>query len=100
VRQAIDEVIVGCIQELSHGRERFLSPVVGGDTPLYGDKGLLDSLDLVTLVMAVEQEVETQFGVSLTLADEHALSRKHSPFRTTRSFAEYIEERVVAARDE
>jgi acyl carrier protein len=56
---------------------------------LFGESGFLDSMSLVSLVVAVEQAIEDQFGKTVSLADEKALSRRHSPYRTIGSLAEY-----------
>jgi D-alanine--poly(phosphoribitol) ligase subunit 2 len=97
MRQALNDLILRCAQELGDGEEPPVPVTLGEDAPLYGGRGLLDSLQLVTLVIAVEEAVDDHFGVSITLADERALSRERSPFRTVGSFAEYVEERLRAA---
>lgn len=60
------------------------------DAKLIGEGGRLDSLGLVNLIVAVEQRVQDQYDVALTLADERAFSQKHSPFRTLGALAEYV----------
>ena len=60
------------------------------DTVLFGKSGQLDSLGLVNLIVATEQKIEEELGVAMTLADEKALSRKSSPFRTIGTLADYI----------
>jgi len=60
------------------------------DTVLFGESGKLDSLGLVNLIVGTEQRLEELFEVSLTLADEKAISQKNSPFRTVGTLAEYI----------
>ncbi len=62
----------------------------GAETALFGRGGCLDSLGLVAYIVAVETEIEDHFGETLTLADERAMSQKHSPFHTVQSLAEYI----------
>ena len=59
-------------------------------TRLLGSQSILDSMHLVSLIIAIEREVEDTFGVALTLADERALSMKESPFRSIQSLADYI----------
>ena len=61
------------------------------DTTIYGNDSRLDSLGLVNLLVTIEQNIEDEFDASLTLADERAMSQKHSPFRTIGSLADYIE---------
>ena len=64
------------------------------DEALFGREGKLDSLGLVNLVVAVEQELEDALGVSLTLADEKALSERSSPFRTVSALSAYVRRRL------
>ena len=61
-----------------------------GDTILFGDGAKLDSLGLVSVIISVEERLVDDFGASVTIADERALSQSESPFRTIRTLAEYI----------
>ncbi len=58
---------------------------------LFGRGGRLDSLGLVNFVTEVEQQLEDELEVSLSLADEKALSRKRSPFHSIETLSEYIQ---------
>jgi len=62
---------------------------LGRDTVLFGRQGILDSLGLVSFVVAVEQAIEDRFRVQVSLADERAMSQTNSPYRTVGSLAEY-----------
>ena len=59
-------------------------------TVLFGDNGRLDSLGLVNLIVATEEKIEDQLGVTISLADEKAISLERSPFGTIEAFANYI----------
>jgi acyl carrier protein len=72
--------------ELPADRQLIKEP----ETRLLGPQSVLNSMDLVSLIIAVEREIEEAFGVALTLADERALSMKASPFRSIQSVADYI----------
>ena len=61
------------------------------DTPLYGSSSDLDSLGLINLVVAVEQNVEQKLQVPITLVDNRALSQEVSPFSTVQALADYVE---------
>ena len=65
--------------------------VINENSVIYGDNSQLDSLELVSLIVAVEQNIEDEFGISITLADERAMSQENSPFRSVRSLADYVE---------
>jgi acyl carrier protein len=62
------------------------------DTVLYGPSGQLDSLNFVEIIVAVEQQIEQEFGQAVTLADERAMSQRTSPFATIASLTAYIHE--------
>lgn len=71
---------------------------IAQDTPLFGPTGLLDSVGLVSLVLAVEQEISERHGVTVALADEKALSQRNSPFRTVGTLVAYAVQLVEAKR--
>jgi acyl carrier protein len=79
--------------ELSPDRQLIKAP----ETRLLGSQSVLDSMRLVSLIIAIEREMEDTFGVALTLADERALSMKESPFRSIQSLADYIALRINEA---
>jgi acyl carrier protein len=82
-------LIVDALHELLEHHAIDASGPLDGETRLFGRDGLLDSLGLVTLVVAVEQAIADEYGVSVSLADDRALSQRHSPYRTVGSLAEY-----------
>lgn len=59
---------------------------------LFGRDGKLDSLALVTLIVAVEEKINTELGATISLADERAMSRQRSPFRTVESLVAYVQQ--------
>lgn len=60
------------------------------ETVLFGKGGLLDSIGLVNLVTDIEERIEDEFNVMVTLADEKAVSQKRSPFQSVDTLADYI----------
>jgi len=57
---------------------------------LFGQSSKLDSLGLVTFIVAIEQKFQEDLGVTVTLADERAMSQKRSPFATIGTLADYV----------
>ena len=87
----IVEIIVAEAEELNEDREDRIPVESGIDTPLFGgDGGVLNSMGLITLIVAVEQSVEDEFDTALVLANEKAMSMKNSPFQTIGTLADYI----------
>ena len=62
------------------------------DTKLFGNDGILDSMGLVNLVVSLEERIQEEYDVAITLADESAMSLSKSPFLTVASLADYIKE--------
>lgn len=86
-------IVLAAAAELNHGRVEKIDIGRGADAPLYGRGGVLDSMGLVSMVVAVEQLVEERLGVGVILADEKAMSQSSNPFRTVGVFAEYLQQR-------
>ena len=86
--QVVD-LIVESILQIKDETGVAVPPQLQADTALCGIDGFLDSMALVTLVIALEQGIEEKFGVSVQLADAHALSQEHSPYSTIYALAEY-----------
>ncbi len=59
-----------------------------------GDGAVIDSLGLVSLLVAVEEKAEKVTGKSIRLLSERAMSRKNSPFLTLSSLAAWVEELI------
>jgi acyl carrier protein len=89
MHQDLVSLIVKTVREVGQHGAVPLPAALDGDTPLFGRQGLLDSMGLVTLVIAVEQAIEDELGVSVSLADARALSQRSSPYRTVGALAEY-----------
>lgn len=88
------ELILDIARQLQEGEEIEFEGELTADSALFGKEGMLDSLGLVSLVVAVEQAIEDKFEVSVALADEKALSQSSSPYRTVNTLAEYASEQV------
>ena len=88
--EKIIHVIFGAIDEINEQYPEGQRLTKSVDTELFGEKGKLDSLGLVSLIVATEQKIEEEFDRSLTLADEKAMSQKTSPFKTVSTLSAYI----------
>jgi acyl carrier protein len=89
-RNNIVSLIVATAEDLKKdGKKIALQNPVNESTVLFGRMGIFDSLGLVSLIVDVEQKIE-DYGISIILGDERAVSQKHSPFRTVQSLADYI----------
>jgi acyl carrier protein len=90
--ERITEAVFSAIDELNAQLPPGVSVEKSLDAPLYGASGKLESLDFVTLVMEVEEKIKAEFGVDITITDEHLLSKEKSPFSTLGTLIEYLQD--------
>ena len=91
INNKIVEIIFTCIDELNETRPSAIPINKNLDTVLYGKDWSLDSLELVTLIVSIEQKVFDDLGFSLTLADDKAVSQFKSPFKSVTTLCNYID---------
>ena len=89
--ERIKKVIINSIEEINQQLQKENQLEKSTNTILFGKDGKLDSLGLVNLLVIIEQNIEDELQVIITLADERAISQRNSPFRTVKTLADYIE---------
>ncbi len=80
-------------QSLAALREDLALPPLedpGPDTPVLGGGSDLDSMAVVHLIVDLEGRLQETYGRNWILADERALSRSRSPFRTVGDLVRFI----------
>lgn len=90
MKDEVINIILNSLDELNQELEANIDVADGKDICLFGKNGVLDSLNLVNLIVSVEQEIEEIYGKSIILADEKAFSQRQSPFRSVETLALYI----------
>jgi acyl carrier protein len=89
IREIVLESLRAVLSETSGSENSEMSHVDEG-TRLIGRTAVLDSLGLVNLILDIEQRVNEELGLGITIADERAMSREKSPFKTVESLSEYV----------
>lgn len=84
------QAIFGAINEVNEQLPKEKKIETSTDTPLFGRLGVLDSLGLVNLIVAVEQRFEEHLGVEITLADEEVMFQQNSPFQSIGTLVDYV----------
>lgn len=84
------EVVIASLNEVFAQTGMPVPDVLGEDTILVGNDPVLDSLGVVQLIVEVEQRVEQGFNISVTLANDKAMSARNSPFRTVGVLADHV----------
>jgi len=88
-RSDITRLLLACLHGVLADKSELPSEPLDESTDLIGTKSVLDSLGLVQLLADLEQRLQTEYQLSLTLADERALSQKNSPFRSVGALVDY-----------
>tara|TARA_B100000315_G_C14272292_1_gene449216 strand:+ start:125 stop:433 length:309 start_codon:yes stop_codon:yes gene_type:complete len=89
--EKVEKAIFSAVKEINTQLPNEQQLEKNTNTVIYGSKGKLDSLGLINLIVAVEQNIEDVFDITITLADERAMSQENSPFRTIKTLTDYIE---------
>ena len=84
------KIVYNAIDELNEQSPNEKSLGKALETELFTKNSALDSLGLVNLLIIVEQNIEDEYDVSITIANEKAMSLKNSPFRTIATLVNYI----------
>ena len=96
MKEKIEEIVIDALVELNEEIESESLKNPTNKTKLYGGDGALDSLALVTLIADLEERIAEEFDKEILLADERAMSQRHSPFRSVDSLARYITQLLEA----
>jgi acyl carrier protein len=99
MKDELTTLIIEATRELDVEGAREADKALTADTQLFGQGGLLDSMALVSLIVAVEQAIEDRYGTAVALADEKALSQRSSPYRTIGTLAAYAEQELTRRRE-
>jgi acyl carrier protein len=84
------EIVVASLKEVFAQEGNPAPDTIGDDTVLVGANPVLDSLGVVQLIVEIEQRVEQAHGVSITLANDKAMSQRNSPFATVGVLSDHV----------
>jgi acyl carrier protein len=84
------EIVVASLQEALVQAGMPALDGITEDTVLVGKDAVLDSLGVVSLIIEVEQRVESGHDISVTLANDKAMSARNSPFRTVGVLTDHL----------
>ena len=91
-QERVQQAVYRAVDELNKQLPKGIAVDKARDAVLYGKTGKLESIDVVTLIMEVEDQVKAEFGASITIADDRAMSRENSPFLTVGTLTDYVAE--------
>lgn len=84
------QVVLASLREVLDQSGEDVPADLTEDTVLVGNGAVIDSLGVVSLIVEIEQRLEMDYEISVTLANDRAMSQRNSPFRTVGVLADYI----------
>lgn len=84
------EIVLASLKEVFEQTGTAPPAALTDETVLVGDAAVLDSLGVVQLIVEIEQRVEAKHDVSITLANDKAMSARSSPFRTVGVLTDHV----------
>lgn len=85
-------LLIGVVNE--YFETQGIELIATKDTILFGSDSVLDSMGLVNVIVDIESHFLDK-DIEISLTSEKAMSRRHSPFKTISTLAEFIEEQLT-----
>jgi acyl carrier protein len=98
-RMTHEDILGFIIKELTKMKaDGLIHPdaTVGEESVLIGSSGIIDSQNLVNLLLALEDHIDATYGQTFDWSNDRAMSAKRSPFRTPVSLADFAVESVAS----
>ena len=89
MKDKIQNIIFEALENLSDELENNELKTPTLQTKIYGIDGNLDSLALVSFIADLE-EMLSEIGIDIVLADEKTMSAKNSPFEDVATLTQFI----------
>ena len=88
-RSDIQNIVLEVMDNTNQARPDDSQIEVSADAALFGDGSALNSMDLVSLIVDLEEAL-AETGCEVVLSDERAMSMEHSPFRTVNALVDFV----------
>ncbi len=89
-KDAVEGIIFQALETLNKERASDEQINVGPNTPLFGPDALLNSLELVSVMVDIETMSADEFGQAVSLTDDAAMERDPVPFISVSTLTAYI----------
>ena len=73
--------------------------IADANTKLLGEGGEIDSLLFVNLIVAIEELLFDERGISINLVTEETMVDEKSPFETVSSLARYVDGLIATGKE-
>ena len=90
----ITSLILSALEEVL--RDKGIDTKVDSGFQLFGTGSVIDSLDLVSIVVRLEEGIHDSTGRSIEIVDENSVVSDDSPFRTVATMAQLVKSKLDA----
>lgn len=89
-KNAVEGVIFEALKTLNQERDPLEQIEIGPGTALFGPDAVLNSLELVSVMVDIETLAADEFGQHISLTDDAAMGRDPVPFVSVSVLTAYI----------
>jgi len=86
----VENLIMSILKEFIEENNIELIGKLNTETRLIGSSGFLDSMDLVSYIVELEEGISDKFSLDIELANDSAMSSRSSPFVNVSTLSDYI----------
>lgn len=86
----VENLIISILKEFIEENDIEFTGELKNETRLIGSSGFLDSMDLVSLIVEIEEGISDKFSLDIELANDSAMSSRTSPFVNISILSDYI----------
>ncbi|ONN71156.1 hypothetical protein [Pseudomonas oryzihabitans] len=90
MREQILEIIQRTLSEINATRKEKIDLSDVPNLALYGTSGVFDSMQLVSFLAAVEEGLDDELNIEISLTSDKAVSQKVSPFSSVSCLIDFI----------
>ena len=92
MKEKIQKIILDSLKEFNEEKAKDEVLEISNDTVLLDVNGKIDSLDFVTLIVIIENNIFNKIGKNIIIVSEKEFSKKYSPFKNVETLTEFIVE--------
>lgn len=89
-QETVLKVIYDAIESINEERGPDAQIELSPETVLFGESSPLDSLDLVSMIVDIENNASDAFEKMVSLTDDKAMDRDPVPFQSVTTLRDYI----------
>tara|TARA_B110000008_G_C16511359_1_gene380299 strand:+ start:86 stop:397 length:312 start_codon:yes stop_codon:yes gene_type:complete len=89
INDRVEKAVFKAIDEWNNDEDQTIVLNKKYDTKLLSQNSSLDSLGIIHILVSIEEQIETEFDVHVSLATEEAMAEDENPFNNIGSIINY-----------